>query len=221
MLQDGIKNKKNNGKKERYFFIDLIINNFDKYIIFMLSLTKKLKLIFFLVLVIPLSSFSQNRQNKYYNPIRISVSAITKFVVGTNDHATDKYQFDQGIGAIGEIIYTIDQKAKYEVSVEAGFLSTFSNSNNTGNDKYLIPIALNAYYYFFDETFSPFIGLGFGVENFNNSSKYVLKPSIGISNEKLKVFARYGIGNTIGSSIEIGIGYSFKERPCGCFPQTR
>ena len=80
----------------------------------MLSLTKKLKLIFFLVLVIPLSSFSQNRQNKYYNPIRISVSAITKFVVGTNDHATDKYQFDQGIGAIGEIIYTIDQKAKYE-----------------------------------------------------------------------------------------------------------
>jgi len=187
----------------------------------MLSLTKKLKLIFFLVLVIPLSSFSQNRQNKYYNPIRISVSAITKFVVGTNDHATDKYQFDQGIGAIGEIIYTIDQKAKYEVSVEAGFLSTFSNSNNTENDKYLIPITLNAYYYFFDETFSPFIGLGFGVENFNNSSKYVLKPSIGISNEKLKVFARYGIGNTIGSSIEIGIGYSFKERPCGCFPQTK
>lgn len=187
----------------------------------MLSLTKKLKLIFFLVLVIPLSSFSQNRQNKYYNPFRISVSAITKFVVGANDHLTDKYQFDQGIGAIGEIIYTIDQKAKYEISLEAGLISTFSNSDNVGGDNYLLPIALNAYYYFFDETFSPFIGFGVGIENFNNSSKYVLKPSVGISNEKLKVFARFGIGNTIGSSIEIGIGYSFKERPCGCFPQTR
>ena len=83
------------------------------------------------------------------------------------------------------------------------------------------PVALNLNYYFFDETFSPFLGLGFGFENFRNSNKYVLKPVIGISNEKLKVFARFGFGNTIGSSLEIGIGYSFKERPCGCFPQTR
>lgn len=187
----------------------------------MLSHTKKFKLIFFLALVIPLSSFSQNRQNKYYNPIRISVSALTKFVIGSNDDLSDKYQFDHGIGALGEIIYTIDQKAKYEISLEAGFLSTFSNSGNAVDDKYLLPIALNVYYYIFDETFSPFIGLGIGFENFNNSNKYVLKPSIGISNEKLKVFARYSIGNAIGSSLEIGIGYSFKERPCGCFPQSR
>ena len=38
-------------------------------------------------------------------------------------------------------------------------------------------------------------------------------------------FIYLGIGliiwNTISSSIEIGISYSFKERPCGCFPQTR
>ena len=59
------------------------------------------------------------------------------------------------------------------------------------------------------------------VSQINNSNKYVLKPVIGISNEKLKAFARFGIGNNIGSSLEIGIGYSFKERPCGCFPQTR
>ena len=187
----------------------------------MLSHTKKFMLIFFLVLIMPGISFSQNRQNKYYNPIRISISALTKFVIGSNDHTTDNYQFDQGIGAVGEIIYTIDQKAKYEISLEAGFLSTFSNSDNINLDKYLIPISLNAYYYFFDETFSPFIGVGFGLENFNNSSKYVLKPTIGISNEKLKIFARYGIGSKVGSSLEIGIGYSFKERPCGCFPQTR
>ena len=60
----------------------------------MLSHTKKFMLIFFLVLIIPGISFSQNRQNKYYNPIRISVSALTKFVIESNDHPTDNYQFD-------------------------------------------------------------------------------------------------------------------------------
>ena len=101
-------------------------------------------------------------------------------------------------------------------------MSTFSKSNITATtNNYLIPISLNLQYYFFDETFSPFIGIGIGAENFSNSNKYVFKPVIGLSNEKLKVFARYGIGNSISSSIEIGIGYSFKERPCGCFPQRR
>ena len=97
--------------------------------------------------------------------------------------------------------------------------------DNSSTEKSLIPITINAYYYFFDETFSPFLGVGFGFESFNSSNKnvmpYVIKPFIGISNENLKVFARYGIGNTIGSSFEIGIGYSFKERPCGCFPQSK
>ena len=99
--------------------------------------------------------------------------------------------------------------------------ANLSSSDNSTSEKYLIPVALNLNYYFFDETFSPFLGIGFGFENFRNSNKYVFKPVIGISNEKLKAFARFGFGNTIGSSIEIGIGYSFKERPCGCFPQTR
>ena len=187
----------------------------------MLSQAKKFTFIFFIVSIIPAIAFSQNRQNKYYNPFRFSVSGLTKFVMEPNDHPTDKYLFDQGIGAIGELIFTIDQKAKYEISIEAGFMSTLSSSDNSTSDKYLIPVALNLNYYFFDETFSPFLGIGYGFENFNNSNKYVLKPVIGISNEKLKAFARFGIGNTIGSSLEIGIGYSFKERPCGCFPQTR
>ena len=103
-------------------------------------------LIFFLVLIIPGISFSQNRQNKYYNPIRISVSALTKFVIESNDNPTDNYQFDQGIGAVGEIIYTIDQKAKYEISLEAGFLSTFSNSDNINNDKYFNILSIDKYY---------------------------------------------------------------------------
>ena len=208
-------------KKERYFFIDLSINILDNYKIYMLSLTNKFVFIFLLLILLPLISLSQNKQNKYYNPLRFSVTALTKFVIEPNNHPTDKYLFDQGIGATGELIYTIDQRAKYEISVEAGFMSTFSSSDYSSTDKYLIPVALNLNYYFFDETFSPFLGIGFGFENFNNSNKYVLKPVIGISNEKLKAFARFGIGKTIGSSLEIGIGYSFKERPCGCFPQTR
>ena len=65
------------------------------------------------------------------------------------------------------------------------------------------------------------LGVGFGIENYNNSSNYVLKPVVGVTGKKFKVFARLGIGSTIGNSLEIGLGYSFKERPCGCFPQSR
>ena len=191
----------------------------------MVSHIRKFTLIFFLINLLPYLSFSQNKQNKYYNPMRFSLSGLTKFVVGPNDHPKDKYLFDQGIGVLGELIYTLDQKAKYEISIEAGIMRTFSNPDNSSTGKPLIPLAINAYYYFFDETFSPFIGVGFGFENFNSSNKnvmpYVLKPFIGISNDNLKVFARYGMGNTIGGSFEIGIGYSFKERPCGCFPQSK
>ena len=191
----------------------------------MLSHIRKITLIFFLLTLLPYLSYSQNKQNKYYTPFRFSVSGLTKFVVGSNDHPTNKYLFDQGIGVIGELIYTLDQKAKYEISIEGGIIRTFSNPDNSSIEKPLIPIAINAYYYFFDETFSPFIGIGLGFESFNSSNKnvmpYLLKPFIGISNDNLKVFARYGIGNTIGSSFEIGIGYFFKERPCGCFPQSK
>ena len=191
----------------------------------MVSHIRKFTLIFFLINLLPYLSFSQNKQNKYYNPMRFSLSGLTKFVVGPNDHLKDKYLFDQGIGVLGELIYTLDQKAKYEISIEAGIMKTFSNPDNSSTGKPLIPVAINAYYYFFDETFSPFVGVGFGFENFNSSNKnvmpYVIKPFIGISNDNLKVFARYGMGNTIGSSFEIGIGYSFKERPCGCFPQSK
>ena len=63
-----------------------------------------------------------------------------------NDHPTDKYLFDQGIGAIGELIYTIDQRAKYEISVETGFMSTLSYSDNSNSDKYGL----------FDEYFTKF-----------------------------------------------------------------
>ena len=187
-------------------------------------LNMKKGLIFFIILFFPICVFSQNKQNKYYNPFRFSFSGFTKFVVGPNDHINNKYLFDHGIGLLGELIYTLDQKAKYEISIEAGIMKTFSNQDNSSTEKPLIPISINAYYYFFDEEFSPFIGLGFGAEYFHSSNKYLLEPllktMIGISNNNLKVFGRYGILNSGDLSIEIGIGYSFKERPCGCFPQS-
>ena len=176
--------------------------------------------ILLIVIILPSELFSQNKQNKYYTPLRVSLSGISKFVMGSNDHQEDKYDFEQGFGLIGEVFYTIGNTAKYEVSLETGLVGTFSNGK-INSDKFIIPVALNAYYYFFDEDFSPFLGVGFGIENFNNSNKYVLKPVVGVTGKKFKVFARLGIGNTIGNSLEIGIGYSFKERPCGCFPQSR
>ena len=191
----------------------------------MLSHIRKFTLIFFLLTLLPYLSFSQNKQNRYYNPFRFSVSGLTKFVVGPNDHSNSKYLFDHGIGLLGELIYTLDPKAKYEISIEAGIMRTFSTPDNSSTEKPLIPISINAYYYFFDEEFSPFIGLGIGAEYFHYSNKYLLEPllktMIGISNNNLKVFGRYSILNSGDLSIEIGIGYSFKERPCGCFPQSK
>ena len=172
--------------------------------------------ILFIIVCIPYISFCQNKQNKYYKPYRFSVSGLTKFPVGE----TNSYRFDMGIGVMGEFIYTLDQKAKYEISIEAGIMRTFSNPDNTSTEKPLIPAGINIYYYFIDEAFSPFIGIGYGIENFDNRNKYILKPTIGISYEKIKAFARYGIINEY-NSIEIGISYSFKERPCGCFPTNK
>ena len=161
--------------------------------------------ILLIVIILPSELFSQNKQNKYYTPLRVSLSGISKFVMGSNDHQEDKYDFEQGFGLIGEIFYTIGNTAKYEISLETGLVGTFSDGK-INSDKFIIPVALNAYYYFFDEDFSPFLGVGFGIENFNNSNKYVLKPVVGVTGKKFKVFARLGIGNTIGNSLEIGIG---------------
>lgn len=176
--------------------------------------------ILLIVIILPMELFSQNKQNKYYSPLRVSLSGISKFVMGSSDIPTDRYDFEQGFGLIGEVFYTIGNTAKYEVSLESGLMGTFSDGK-INSDKFIIPLTLNAYYYFFDEEFSPFLGVGFGIENYNNSSNYVLKPVVGVTGKKFKVFARLGIGNTTGNSLEIGIGYSFKERPCGCFPQSR
>ena len=138
--------------------------------------------ILFIIVCIPYISFCQNKQNKYYKPFRFSVSGLTKFPVGE----TNSYRFDMGIGVMGELIYTLDQKAKYEISIEAGIMKTFSNPDNTSTEKPLIPAGINIYYYFIDEAFSPFIGIGYGIENFDNRNKYILKPTIGISYEKIK-----------------------------------
>ena len=95
--------------------------------------------ILFIIVCIPYISFCQNKQNKYYKPFRFSMSGLTKFPVGE----TNSYGFDMGIGVMGELIYTLDQKAKYEISIEAGIMRTFSNPDNTSTEKPLIPAGIN------------------------------------------------------------------------------
>tara|TARA_B100000989_G_scaffold295256_1_gene275914 strand:- start:2203 stop:2904 length:702 start_codon:yes stop_codon:yes gene_type:complete len=218
---DEKENKTNIDKKEKYFFIDLCVDTMNNNIIFMLSYIKNFKLILILLIFLPTLSYSQNKQNKYYNPFRISLSALAKFKIVANSDNENLHKYDQGFGMVGEVIYTIDQKAKYEISLETGFLAVFLNDKNQNANKYIIPVTINAYYYFFDYELSPFLGIGFGLEKFDNTSEVIIKPTVGISNKKLKVYARMAIGKNIGNSIEIGISYFFKERPCGCFPQSR
>ena len=128
--------------------------------------------ILLIVIILPIELYSQNKQNKYYSPLRVSLSGISKFVMGSNDNPTDGYDFEQGFGLISEVFYTIGNTAKYEVSFEAGLMGTFSGGK-INSDKFIIPVALNAYYYIFDEDFSPFVGVGLGIENFNNSSNLI------------------------------------------------
>ena len=76
--------------------------------------------LFFSLDFITINIIITKQQNKYYNPLRFSVTALTKFVMEPNNHPTDKYLFDQGIGATGELIYTIDkeQNMKYQLKLD-------------------------------------------------------------------------------------------------------
>ena len=178
----------------------------------------KKAIIYFFLLSISFTSYSQNKQNKYYKPYRLSIGALTKFPLGNSN----SYNFDYGVGTQAELIYTLDQKAKFEASIEIGYIQSFSkeSSDTNGNGQ----LGINLYYYLIDESFSPFIGIGYDLESFlddsNYKKKFVLKPFIGVSNNKLSVFLKYGILNDF-NSIEVGFKYSFKERPCGCFPQSK
>ena len=180
----------------------------------MLSHAKKFTFIFFIVSIIPIITFSQNRQNKYYNPFRFSVSGIGKLPIGENN----SYNFDYATGLSAELIYTIDSKAKFEASIEAGYFQSFAKgsawTNRNGQ------FGLNIYYYFFDDPFSPFIGMGYDMESFIYEKKYNIKPFIGVSNNNLIVLLKYGVLDNF-NTVEIGIKYSFKERPCGCFPHSK
>lgn len=180
----------------------------------MLSHTKKLGFIF-MVFIIPFYSFSQNKQNRYYNPFRTSFSIIGKFPIPESN-----YPFDLVGGVAGEITYTIDNNAKYEVSLESGLLYGTSYDDVRDFNSIIVPVGLNFFYYFIDDTTSPFIGLGYFIENFKGESSKVLKPTVGFSFEKIKAFARFSLLNSY-NSIELGVSISFKERPCGCFPQSK
>ena len=61
--------------KKKVFFIDLCVDTINNNIIFMLSHIKNLKLILIILIFLPILSYSKKKQNKYYNPLRISLSA--------------------------------------------------------------------------------------------------------------------------------------------------
>ena len=190
--------------------------NFNIIIIMIkIDFNMKKAIIYFFLLSISFTSYTQNKQNKYYKPYRLSIGALTKFPLG-NSHS---YNFDYGVGTQAELIYTLDQSAKFEASIEVGYIQSFSKESSdikNGNGQ----LGINLYYYFIDDTFSPFIGIGYDIESFIYKKTYVVKPFIGVSNDKLSVFLKYGILNDF-NSIEVGFKYSFKERPCGCFPQSK
>lgn len=197
--------------------------NFNIIIIMIkIDLNMKKAIIYFFLLIISFSGYTQNKQNKYYKPYRLSIGALTKLL------NSDFYNFDYGAGTKAEIIYTLDQSAKFEASIEVGYIQSFSkeSSDTKGNGQ----LGINLYYYFIDDTFSPFIGIGYDLEYFFDDPYYkkawVVKPFIGLSNDKLSFFIKYGTLNNIikgikFNSLEIGLKYSFKERPCGCFSQSK
>ena len=172
----------------------------------------KKAIIYFFLLIISFSGYTQNKQNKYYKPYRLSIGVLAKL---NNEVLGD---FDYGAGTKAEIIYTLDQSAKFEASIEVGYIQSFSDESSYINKNG--QFGINLYYYFIDDSFSPFIGIGYDIESFIYKKTYVVKPFIGVSNDKLSVFLKYGILNDF-NSIEVGFKYSFKERPCGCFPQSK
>ena len=180
----------------------------------MLSLTNKFVFIFFLLILLPLISLSQNRQNKYYNPFRLSISGVGKFPT----KETNLYNFSYGTGISTELIYTIDNNAQFEASIEAGYFQSFSKGSSYINRNG--QFGINIYYYLYDDFFSPFIGLGYDLESFIYKKKYITKPFIGLSTNNFSFILKYGVSKKF-NSLEIGIKYFFKERPCGCFPHNK
>ena len=189
--------------------------NFNIIIIMIkIDFNMKKAIIYFFLLSISFTSYTQNKQNKYYKPYRLSIGALTKFPLGNSN----SYNFDYGVGTQAELIYTLDQSAKFEASIEVGYIQSFSDESSYINKNG--QFGINLYYYFIDDSFSPFIGIGYDIESFIYKKTYVVKPFIGVSNDKLSVFLKYVILNDF-NSIEVGFKYSFKERPCGCFPQSK
>ena len=176
---------------------------------------KKLYSYKFLFLSVFLSVFelsAQNKQNKYYKPIRFSIDGFTKIPI-----SSESFDYSGGYGGNFGIVYTLNKTASLELSFRTGYALLTNSKKKTSLNS--IPISLGVDFYFYDKDFSPYVGVHPGINFMDNSIEPSLLGQIGVSYKQMKIYGGYKYME-VGSVIEIGIGYFFRQRPCGCFPFT-
>ena len=172
------------------------------------------KLCSFIILLVFLSVFdisAQNKQNKYYKPIRFSIDGFTEIPITSSEN----FDYNAGYGGSFGMVYTLNKTASLELSLKSGY--TLLNNSKMKTSSTLIPISVGVDFYFFDKDFSPFVGLHPGINFIDNSIEKSIVGEIGASYKQMKIYAGYEYME-IGSLIKIGFGYFFRQRPCGCFP---
>ena len=170
--------------------------------------------LFFIIFVLQFEVLSQNKQNKYYKPIRFSIDGGAKIPL----ESTPEFNYNFGAGANFGIVYTLNQTASLEASFKSGFSILYNSSNN--NSVNMIPITLGIDFYLYDKDFSPYFGIRPGINFVDNTMEPSVSGEIGISYKKMKLYGAYNYMQA-GNMIEFGIGYFFRQRPCGCFPHTK
>ncbi len=167
-----------------------------------------------LLIVFQFEAIGQNKQNKYYKPIRFFINGGGKIPL----ESTSEFNYDFGAGANFGIVYTLNQTASLELSAKSGLTILYNSSTN--NSENMIPFTLGVDFYLYDKDFSPYFGIRPGINFIDNSIEPSVSGEIGISYKKMKLYGGYNYMQ-IGNMIEFGIGYFFRQRPCGCFPHTK
>ena len=139
-----------------------------------------------LLIVFQFEAIGQNKQNKYYKPIRFFINGGGKIPL----ESTSEFNYDFGAGANFGIVYTLNQTASLELSAKSGLTILYNSSNN--NSANMIPFTLGVDFYLYDKDFSPYFGIRPGINFIDNSIEPSVSGEIGISYKKMKL---YGAGH--------------------------